>query len=474
MQQTTWLTALHQPPAGLTELTALITQMDRCFGTGFAGLGPAHHATLAALERVFADTPLHAPLSQSCAALRRGECVEQHFTRLAAARAALHGTLFDLLQRYVRTALGRPAPEEAVVPAMPQPEARPAVTTWLAGARHWLTELALAGFERLGPDAVTPFLPTLQQIQTEPTLRRLAAALTGFVNELLQTQPSAADAIPLHRRADLWTRAMLAASQPPPDVQSIPVSGWLYPVGMDVRQHANVFSVVIYGMLSVGAGLRWVRTTLSAYKVDAISRNAAWLLLPDAAVLFEAAARRRTVQLTDAPLLPTGDLLWTGAAAAAGNKFKLFAELERWFAPDTAAAFTPALPAPADRHPIHIGEPIFLSDYAVGEADRMLNLNWGSTRSLRVAMERLGGGTELTAEVIAQASRIFGLLRFDNGHWAIQPLAVTVGNKIVVSGDSTAGVIKKPPKTSTVAILQERAGRLLRDHPGAKADSALF
>ena len=98
--------------------------------------------------------------------------------------------------------------------------------------------------------------------------------------------------------------------------------------------------------------------------------------------------------------------------------------------------------------------------------DGELWLDFGASGRLPVATRRLCAFSELTPEVAANSSQMFGLLRFDQRRWEIQPLGVAATvkkkNVILFSGESAAAVLKKPPKTSTIAILQERASRLLR------------
>jgi hypothetical protein len=76
---------------------------------------------------------------------------------------------------------------------------------------------------------------------------------------------------------------------------------------------------------------------------------------------------------------------------------------------------------------------------------------------------RRTAGSELMPEALTDADALFGLLRYDSGAWSIQPLAAgTAGAKAIFAGQNGAKLFKKPPKNSAVAILEERASRLLR------------
>ncbi len=460
-----WLLALQSPPEGCAELADAVAALDQCFLSGFARFDSSHETTLNALQRIFRGTPLQEALDHSVPALLRNEFVERHFAVLAAVRSALSGTWHDTLQRQCADALGRTF-ENNVLSAVASPEMPPQVAVWLESTRQWLMEIALAGFAKLERANLLPFLRTLEQIQAEPQLLRLSTLLTGFINELLNCVPLAdANAAPVRRWADLWSRAMTNALAIPPDPAGETVSGEFACLGIDLHRHANMISLMAYGVLTNDAGARFVKTTLSSYKVDAIIGNETWLLFSDAAPLFEALAKNQTLQLTDMPLLPTGDLIWNGQAAA-GKKFNPLKQAEEWFTPGVSASPTTCVMFPADRHPAQIAVPIFLKDYTFAQEDGTIWLDFGASGRLPVATQRICAFSELTPEVAANSSQMFGLLRFDRQRWEIQPLGVAATvkkkNVIMFSGENAAAVLKKPPKTSTIAILQERASRLLR------------
>jgi len=454
-------------PEGIQASIDLIADFDQCFLAGFANLERSHEKTLASWQRIFSGTPLHQPLIEACAALQRNEFVEHHFTVLAATRTALQGSLFDALQQHVRDALGRPRISEVVScdrannPAndesaeIPEP-----LSVWLENIRHWLMEIALVGYTRLDITTLVPFLPALEQIQKEPHLTRQAALLTGFLNELLHSVPIASsNDIPLYRWGDLWSQGMVSALNPIPLPQPQSVSGTLTILGIDLRHHDNLVSLVAYGVFNVDESMQLVRSTFSAYKVDAISGDEIWLLFPDAAPLLNAFAQNKRVQLDDVLLLPTGDLLWNNNGTPA-NKYKLLQNASEFFQIDAPKQLTPCLIQPADRHPIQLAEPVFLNNYHF-EPDSA-SLSWDEAGTLPIATERLSPLSALGLEIIANSTELFGLLRFNAGRWALQPLAATVNGKPLFTGQTAAKILKKPPKNSTISILQERASRLLR------------
>src|SRR5579884_720176 len=183
------LQGLLTVPESVRHAAELIAGLDRCFLVGFGRLGPEQHAALQALQRTCAGTPLDKPISDAVAAIGRSEFVDRHFAALAAARAALQGAQYDALRAQVRTALGRPADPAATPPPAPPAATEGPIAVWQESARNWLMELALCGFRQLEAQTVAPFLSTLEHLQGEARTARLAAVLTGFLNELLDALP---------------------------------------------------------------------------------------------------------------------------------------------------------------------------------------------------------------------------------------------------------------------------------------------
>lgn len=447
------LADLQSLPAGLAETSRLIALLDDLWRAGFAG--GRQHAALSSFGRVFADTPLDALLAECLPPIGRGEFQERHFVALAAARAALQGAQYDVLRRQARAALGRSLDADAA-PSMPRSLAPDPL---LESTRHWLMELAIAGFARLDASAVLPFLTTLARLRQQPRFARLAFLLTGFTDELLASVPIAnADELPLARWCDLWSTAMLdavgAADLPAPQ----PATGIIYPLGIELRESAKLVSIVVYGVLTREGGAELVRLTRSRFKVDAIGGSEVWLLFPDVEPLLGCLAQGKALEIHDMPLLPTGDVLWAATKAQPGEKYRPLEIAARYFAPQSPdAALVRPLP-PLDRHPIQLAEPIALTGYT--PQPDMLQLNDGASLPLDA---RWRADADLPREAIDGSASLFGLLRYDAGRWAIQPLAAaTRAGKLTFAGQGGAQIFKKPPKNNSVAILEERASRLLR------------
>jgi len=312
----------------------------------------------------------------------------------------------------------------------------------------------MTGFVRLEPETVASFASTLSQLRANPLTARKAAPLTGFFHELIHTLPvSSVDDVPALRWCDLWSHAMLDAVKTADLPETGVVSGTLYPLGVELRQHARMASVVVYGILLNNGEPQFVRQTWSAYKATAIQGDDVWLLFPEAQMLLQHLLQGTTIKVHDMPMLPPGDLLWRADAAETGKKFKL---LEIALQYCSIGHPLKVAPVPAlERHPVHLAEPVALTEYRI--ENNCLHLK----DEVVLALDTQRSG--LSSEALAATTALFGLLRFDNGVWSVQ--ALTAGNpigKFEFVGQLGAELLKKPPKTSAVSVLQERASRLLR------------
>lgn len=114
---------------------------------------------------------------------------------------------------------------------------------------------------------------------------------------------------------------------------------------------------------------------------------------------------------------------------------------------------------------------MFLEGYTARETDGVLTFTVAG-HPLAVDTDRIPAAGPLTPEAVAASGACIGLLRWDAGTFGVQPLAVetTVRKKAVVlhaggwAGGTTdkAGLRAEKAATDAVAVLRERAGRLLR------------
>ncbi|PNE40223.1 hypothetical protein AOB60_04345 [Streptomyces noursei] len=476
--------AFAEAPAGLDEALAAVDAFDQVLVAGLLRPQPAQAAGLTELAHAVAGTPLAARVAEAAEKAAAGTASEDHFLALAAARTALLGSVHDALTAQLGETTGRPRAEAAA----PAPEGGQQPTNLLAAARSWLSDLARAGWQGIDHDLVSAAAPVVSALLPDPALRRLATLLDGFAAELAASCPGVSlDRIPERRWADLWSRALLltvpgAADAPVTDT----ATGRLLPLGIDVQEHATAVQAQVHAVFEPADGTapRLVRAGVSAPKPDTVVGAGLWQLLRPHMSLLAAVGEGRAMELSDMPITAEGDLLWSDEHARPSEPADAFATAR--VALPTAT--DPAI-APLDRHPARIAVPVFLEGYMAHQADaegkggESDEDDKGATRDaaltftvagrpLVVDIDRLPTAGPLTPEAVASSAACIGLLRWDAGAFVVQPLAVerTVRKKTValhaggwVGGTTDkAGVKAEKTATDAVAVLRERAGRLLR------------
>jgi hypothetical protein len=448
---------------GIEETLDLVNRLDDALAHGLARLDELHAGALTAVAGALAATPLGPAAAEATGKIAAGSITDEHLATLAGGRTAMFGAVHDAQLAHLDAALGRKRAPWEEGPAA----TTPAADNLLSGCRSWLRELAITGWRGVSHDLVSASDQTIAALLAEPTLRRLAVLLDGLAAELRASCPVATmERLPVRRWADLWARALLL-SQPGGLAAAEPVeaiSGRLLPLGVDVHEHATAVQIQVHAILEPtgGAAPRAVRTSVAAAKVDTIAGPALWRLLQGNPVLLTALAEQRSVDVTDIPILASGDLLWRDGQATAGEPAPPFVTARI----QLADALAPAVP-PLDRHPVRIGEPVLVEGYSVDGGTLRLD-----DSTLAIDLDRLPACGPLTPEIVRASSACVGLLRWDAGRWLLQPLAVqaTVKRKPVTAhgGDWALGptdpkVVKAEAKAGdAVAVLRERAGRLLR------------
>ncbi|SCG40360.1 hypothetical protein [Micromonospora humi] len=510
------LTQLHDDaPAGLAQALAVVDGVDDTLTRGLARVAEPDAAAWAALAEAVGGTPMAARAGEAVRAATTGALTEEHLTVLAGARAALLGAVHDALLDRLDTTLHRSrvpwaaatgtppdttdagAPTGATAPGAPTGTAtgtaadaipgaaavatapgppigtatgRPAdAAPARAGARAWLHELTLTGWRGADHELLSGAAAPVEAALAAPALRRLAVLLDGLAAELRAGLPVTDPArLPARRWADLWTRGVLLAAGAAAEATAPEqVSGRLLPLGVDVHEHDTAFQAQLHALLEPAGGgtPRLVRVTVGAAKVATIVGPAGWRLLEACPVLLKALAERRSMTVTDLPAYG-GDLHWVDARAELAEPADPFATARVLLAGATAAA-TP----PLQRHPAAIAEPVLVEGRVVRDAagDLVVDLD-GAV--IPLAADRLPAAGPLTPTLLAAATACLGLLRWDDDRWLLQPLAVraTVKRQAVEAhnGDWACGVTDtKAAKAEAragdaVAVLRERAGRLLR------------
>ncbi|MEV0293767.1 hypothetical protein [Nocardia sp. NPDC050710] len=451
------LAQLVDTPSGVTEALEVVAGFDTALVNGFGRLGDDDGAALAALAAAVAASPLGGPVADAVAKLSTGAIGPEELSALAGGRAALLGAVHDALAEQFDTALGRNRS------AWDASDAEAETGPLVVACRSWLQELAITGWRGVDHDLVAAADQTVEALLAEPVTRRLAVLLDGFTSELRAACPIATlDRLPTRRWADLWTRALLLSWRGA-GFATATVSGRLLILGVDLHEHGTAVQAQVYGVLESADGItRRVRVSVSATKVDTIVGPAIWQVLGNHPQLLKALAERRSLTVSDLPLTASGDLIWCDDSAALGEPADPFTTARV----QLAGAIGPAVP-PLDRDPVHLAEPVLLEGYRI--KDGALELDG---HRLTVELDRLPTCGPLTAAAVNASSACLGLARWDAGRWSLRPLAVqrTVKGALVElhGGDWALGptdpkVVKAQAKSGdSVAVLRERAGRLLR------------
>ncbi|MCX5231574.1 hypothetical protein ABZY16_29670 [Streptomyces sp. NPDC006553] len=455
------------PVDGLDEALSAVDAFDRALVSGLLRPQPDQAAGLAAVATAVAGTPLATLVAEAADKAAAGAAGEDHLVTLAAARTALMGSVHDALAERVADITGRPRAERN----NPDAVADEPGANVLAAARAWLCDLARAGWQGIDHELVAGAAPVVSAMLPDLRLRRQATLLDGFAAELAASCPGATlDRVPVRRWADLWTRALLLTL---PGAARTPalstVTGRLLPLGVDVQEHATAVQAQVHAVFEPADGTqpRLVRAAVSAPKPDTVVGAGLWQLLRPRMSLLAAAGEGRTMELDGMPVTDEGDLVWDDERARTGDPVDPFGT-----ARVILSTATDPVTAPLDRHPARIAVPVLLEGYTVeDEGDGRLVFALAGHR-LAVDTDRIPTAGPLTPEVVAASGASLGLLRWDAGEFVLQPLAVetTVRKKTVVlragewAGGTTdkAGARAEKAATDSVAVLRERAGKLLR------------
>ncbi|MFE5486704.1 hypothetical protein [Streptomyces sp. NPDC056527] len=456
---------LTEPVPGLEEALAAVDGFDALLTDGLLRPRAAQAGDLFAFADAVAGTPLATRVGEAAEKTAAGAAGEEHFVALAAARTALLGSVHDALTERVHAATGRTPAED-----VPRPAGGGDPVNVLAAARSWLCDLARTGWRGLDHEIVSGAAPVVSAMLPDPSLRRLAVLLDGLATELAACCPGAAlERVPVRRWADLWSRALLLTLPGAADVATTDtVTGRLLPLGVDLHEHATAVQAQVHAVLEPADGgtARLVRASVSAPKPDTVVGAGLWQLLRPHMSLLAAVGEGGTMDLDGMPVTAEGDLIWDDALARTGGPADPFVTA-RVVLPTAAGA----APAPLDRHPARIATPVFLEGYAVSHEDHGLTFTVAG-HPLAVDTDRIPAAGPLTPENVAASAACIGLLRWDAGAFRVQPLAVetTVRKKSLAihagswAGGTTdkAGVKGEKAATDAVAVLRERAGRLLR------------
>jgi hypothetical protein len=452
---------------GLDEAMAAVDAGDQALVAGLLRPRPVQVAGLTAVADAVAGTPLAARVAEAAEKAAAGAAGEDHFVALAAARTALLGSVHDALMTRAEEVTERPRPR-GDEPG--QPLGGQQAANLLAAARSWLSDLARSGWRGIDHDLVSSSAQVISAMLPDPALRRLAALLDGFAAELAASCPGTAlDRVPARRWGDLWSRAMVLTL---PGAAGVPatgtVTGRVLPLGVDLHEHTTAAQAQVHAVFEPAGGgtPSLVRASVSVPKPDTVVGAGIWQLLRPHLSLLGAVSDGRSMDLDGMPVTAEGDLIWADEHARPGAPADAFATAR--VALPTATA--PPV-APLDRHPARIAVPVFLEGYTAERDGDVLTFTVAGHR-LPVDTDRIPAAGPLTPDAVAASGACIGLLRWDDGTFGVQPLAVetTVRKKAVAvhagawAGGTTdkAGAKAEKAATDAVTVLRERAGRLLR------------
>jgi hypothetical protein len=454
---------LASAPDGFDEAIAAVDAFDQALVAGLVRPQPAQAAGLAHLAAAVAGTPLASRVAEAAEKAAAGVAGEDHFVALAAARTALLGAAHDALMAQVQEATGRSASAAEAAPAT----GGEAAMNLLTAARSWLSDLARVGWQGLDSDVVAGSAPVVSALLPNQELRRLAVLLDGFAAELAASCPGAAmERFPARRWADLWSRAlMLTLPGGLAKAATQKATGRLLPLGVDLQEHATAVQVQVHAVFEPAdenTRPRLVRASVSAPKPDTVIGAGLWQLLRPHLSLLSAVSEGRAMELTDMPLTDGGDLIWNDKNARRGDPADPFATAR--VALPTA---TDAPTAPLRRHPASIAVPVFLEGYTIDQETLTV-----AGHPLAIDADRMPVAGPLTPDAIRASGACIALLRWDDGQFRVQPLAVETTVKKTVAavhagawaGGTTdkEGVKAEKAATEAIVVLVERAGRLLR------------
>jgi hypothetical protein len=156
-----------------------------------------------------------------------------------------------------------------------------------------------------------------------------------------------------------------------------------------------------------------------------------------------------------------GVLRWDAACIKGSVNMRLLDVAARYLSPGSPSPAHVGQAQAHERHPVQLAEPVVLTNFVLGE-NSVVCSSGSSTFSLPLCAD-WEQSAELTASVLGPAEKLFGLIHVEQQRWVLRPLSIAAKNgKLTFAGQNGAKLLVKPPKTSSVAILQERASRLLR------------
>ncbi|TXT57852.1 MAG: hypothetical protein BAJATHORv1_10560 [Candidatus Thorarchaeota archaeon] len=453
---------LSEIPTQFQELHTYIESIDSLLLVGTGHAKPSDIDIFRTLAEAVPSKSLQNRVHALVRAFDENLLNDEAYETIALVRSTLQIAQYEILQHYLTTILGRASIISDDTFSSLQTQG--SENGILNAVKKWLIEIAIAGFDGLSADAMTPFIPTLEKLVSIPELNETHAILLGFINEIMDYQPiHNIDMIPQHRWADLWSRLMMRTLSPKIQVDCKSVSGDLFLLGLEIQQHTQFVSVILYGLLKAEEDLHSVRIVRSSFKVDVIDTSHIWLLFPELKPLITALSSAQSLKIENGQLSPGGDLTISYSHLKSGKSFNLIEMMSSCYSIESPTNNSTPLTLPAFyRHPIHVSEMIFTDTFQIkGTGTSHIKIG-------EVSIPLLIPGTfpELDTKTLKTSKWIFGAFRYDNTCWWFQPFSLGKSDQIasepIFPGYNFIDTFEGKSRYNPVKILKERASRLLR------------
>ncbi|MBN2229974.1 MAG: hypothetical protein JW779_10350 [Candidatus Thorarchaeota archaeon] len=455
-------------PGEIADIDRLLDDLDHCLLVGFSHLTDTETAIFESLQSALDGTPLSTLISGIIDSYNQNILDESFFEKLSIIRSSLQTVKYEALKDHLTKCLGRKRRATDFAPS-PSPGNEHAI---LDAVRSFLKDLAIAGFERINRDILEPFDTTLDKMLDQAELYPIAALLTGFYNELINALPiNSRESVPLIRWCDLWSRVFLKLIHPRIPAEASLVDGEFFPLGSEYLHHRNLVAIRFHGLLETAKEKQLVQITFSSLKVDIVNLQSSQHLIPQLSVFLQALSGSSRILLRNYNLYPTGDLEQTPASAcSAGKSFDRIGMLSQYFCIGSSdESITINQPHPFHCHPAVLAEPVLIGSpvWTMEKEEYLIEIK-GTSIPIRFkhVMPEFGTAIKSTGGLVSIES-IFGILKFDSAHWFIQPLLVVSSlSNSYFAGSSMLGSQNPPKDANQIAILKERASRLLRGKGG--------
>lgn len=436
-----------------------IDHIDNCLLTGFSDLSEDQLSRMKSIICIFNDTPLKNVLADSLDMLTENAFSKSLFLSIAVIRNALLALKYNVLlgpgNEHPDDGPGDDSFHDEIVKQGNTDPVQESIS-------NWLTELAITGFKNLVEEKCTGILKTMNVIAGKKEMIGQTVLIAGLVDELFKSCMSDTSSIPITRWGDLWMKAFINTKTADMPQKTKKVSGTLFLIGLDLKTNVNVAQLTFYGILECSGRKYFVKIYRTNFKVDLIQDEEIWYLFHDSKTILTCYCQNKSIKCRDVVLTENNDLLLGEDNIKPGKIFHLLKKYKEYFLESTP--ITGIRGDVFHRHPVLIELPYFLEKIKIRKQVTRLYIELPDI-TIPVAMNKIDSSSPVNEKSLKPAQSVFGLLRYDAGTWQFQPLAFTTRKEpdmCVFNFSSSAEEVDKITAKSTLSMLKERAGRLLR------------